>query len=98
MDSPKSGSHKSEPSKKDSDKKDKDDFRLRFADVGPDAKQYDVPTELMRRPAVGNTTGQGTVVNINSYLVNKFPTRKIVQYDVSYSSRLIHWFAPLCVL
>lgn len=89
MDASKSGSHKSDPSKKDSDKKEKDEYRLRFADVGPDAKQYDVPTELMRRPKTGNATGQQTIVNINSYLVKNFSTRKIIQYDVSYPYMLI---------
>ncbi|KAL9121776.1 MAG: hypothetical protein Q9187_001664 [Circinaria calcarea] len=83
MDPSKSGSQKSEPSKKDSDKKEKDEYRLRFADVGPDAKQYDVPTELMRRPKTGNATGQQTIVNINSYLVKNFPTTKVIQYDVN---------------
>ena len=40
-------------------------------------------TELMLRPGFGKL-GKPAAVNINSYPVTQFPTKKIYQCDVSY--------------
>ena len=46
-------------------------------------QQYDVPTDLIRRPGF-NSTGVAATVAVNSYPILKFPTKSIYQYDVSW--------------
>ncbi|MCJ1285782.1 hypothetical protein MMC26_005123 [Xylographa opegraphella] len=55
--------------------------KFRHLNVDADTHQYDLPTECASRPGF-NTSGQGVLVNINSYAVVKFPDKVIYQYDV----------------
>ncbi|KAA6409085.1 MAG: eukaryotic translation initiation factor 2c [Lasallia pustulata] len=45
-------------------------------------RQYEVPAQLIRRPAQLNSSGKGIVVGINSYPITQFPTQTVYQYDV----------------
>lgn len=45
--------------------------------------QYEIPTELIRRPKQFNSSGKGVIVGINSYPITQFPTQTVYQYDVS---------------
>ena len=56
--------------------------KFRHLNVDTDTHQYDLPTECLTRPGY-NSTGQGVLVNINSYAVAKFPDLVVYQYDVS---------------
>ena len=65
--------------------------KFRHLNVDTDTHQYDLPTECLTRPGF-NTSGQGVLVNINSYVVAKFPDLVVYQYDVSYPS--VVFFVP----
>lgn len=54
--------------------------------------QYDMPTELMARPKIGNTTGKEVTIEVNSFSVLQFPTKTVYQYDVSSS----HYTFAVC--
>ena len=58
----------------------KGQVKFRFADM----TKYAIPTQLMRRPAVGNTSGLAATVAINSYPIMSYPRKNVYQYDVSY--------------
>ena len=46
-------------------------------------EQYDMPTELPRRPKELVTLGKEILLRINSYNITDYPTKTVHQYDVS---------------
>ncbi|KAI9822452.1 MAG: hypothetical protein M1827_000171 [Pycnora praestabilis] len=47
---------------------------------------YEIPTELMARPKVGNTTGKEVVIQLNSFNITRFPNKTVYQYDIQIGS------------
>ena len=62
----------------------KEEYKFRHLNVSADIGQYEIPTELVRRPGT-NTSGLAVQVSVNSYPVISYPTKTIYQYDVSTS-------------
>ena len=80
MDSPKSQSSGKESIASHPRQESKEEFKFRHADVG---QKYAIPTQCMRRPAIGNTTGLAATVAINAYPIVAYPQKSVFQYDVS---------------
>ena len=58
--------------------------KFRHMTVDTNGEKYEVPTQLIRRPPTGNTTGIPAAVNINSYPITAVPSHTVYQYDVSH--------------
>ena len=67
--------------------KDPDDARKLNPLSDANKKQYEVPTQLIKRPTF-NSSGLAATVAVNSYPILQFPSKKVYQYDVSNRSTL----------
>jgi len=56
------------------------DYEVKFR---ADIPQSDVPASLPSRPAQPNNQGRETIIQLNTFNVLQYPTKKVYQYDVS---------------